>query len=232
MTALIPRLQLSVRKYLASVFYKYFYLREDPASKIMNHLVPPPQPPGKRIWDVEYSQGYWNKLLDLPEQAHYAVVRSYIQHLTENGEILDIGCGEGLLLEQLGTKWQRYVGVDFSESAMARRSLSRSDGAVFIVADAENYVPQGLFDVIVFCESVYYFKQPIETVLRYRSFVKENGAFVISLHAHLRTAAIRARLKKELHLVHETVITNDGGSWFCMLVKPRGRSSSARPGIQ
>jgi 2-polyprenyl-6-hydroxyphenyl methylase/3-demethylubiquinone-9 3-methyltransferase len=225
MTALIPRLQVSARKYLAGVFYKYFYLREDPISRIINHWVPPPQLPGEAVWNIEYSKGYWDKLLDLSEQAHYAVVRSYILHLTGNGEILDVGCGEGLILVQLGSEYRRYVGVDFSDSALARCPQGGGGTAVFIVGNAENYVPQGFFDVIVFCESVYYFDQPIETVLRYRNYLKESGAFVISLHAHLRTAAIRTRLKKELHLVHETVITNDRGSWFCMLVKPGGRSS-------
>jgi SAM-dependent methyltransferase len=232
MTALIPRLQVSARRYLADIFYKYFYLRDDPISKIINHLVPRPQPPSEVIWNVEYSQGYWNKLLDLSEQGHYAIVRSYILHLTTNGEILDLGCGEGLVLDQLGSRYSRYVGVDFSESALARCPQPSGGSAVFIVANAERYVPQDLFDVIVFCESVYYFEQPIETVLRYRNYLKENGAFVISLHAHVRTTAIRARLKKEMHLVHETVITNDRGSWFCMLVRPVERSSSVGPHCQ
>lgn len=232
MTALIPRLQVSARKYLAGVFYKYFYLRDDLVSRMISHLVPAPQPPAKAFWDVEYSQGYWNKLLDLSEKAHYAVLRSYILHLVQKGEILDVGCGEGLLLEQLGDKYERYVGIDFSESALTKCPRAIDRCTTLIGANAEEYVPEGFFDVIVFCESIYYFGQPIDTVLRYRNYLKQNGAFVISLHSHRRTDAIRACLKRRLHLVHETVVTNQRDSWFCMLMRPAGVPSPWEPPLE
>lgn len=227
MTTPITRLPAPARKYLARVFYKYFYLREDPVSRIINHLVPPPQSPDKAIWDLEYSRGIWNKLLDLSEQGHYAIVRSYVLHVAGEGEILDVGCGEGLVLEQLAGRYRRYIGIDISEFAQAGRRHSDAGNSAFIVANAEEYVPQGSFDVIVFCESIYYFEQPVKTVLRYRNYLKQNGAFVISLHAHVRTEAIRACLKKQLHLVHETLISNDRSSWFCMLMRPVREASSA-----
>src|SRR5215472_663843 len=144
MTAFIPRLQGTARKYLAGVFYKHFYLRDDVVSRVINHLVPARQPPGRAVWDAEYNQGYWNKLLDLSEQAHYAVLRSYILHVTPGGEILDVGCGEGLLLQHLGRdSYGRYVGIDFSESALARCPRPRDSRTVLVAANAEEYVPQG-----------------------------------------------------------------------------------------
>ena len=224
----LPWFRRLARRSLAPIFYRLFYLREDAFSKIISRVVPVSRQPGRDLWDVEYEKGYWSKLYELSEQGHYALLVSYLLRSGPLPSVLDVGCGEGVLLNWLAPHgYRQYTGIDFSEAVIAR-CVSRCDTTTsFFSANAEEYQPSGRFDAIVFCESIYYFKDPINTVVRYGRYLNENGVFVISLHRHLQTEAIRSRLKSRLELLHETVISNASGTWFCLLAKPRKHSSAS-----
>ncbi len=231
MTAHFPRLpwfRRLARKSLAPIFYRLFYLREDALSKTISGVVPVPQQPDKDLWDSEYNKGYWEKLYDLSEQGHYALLLSYVLRRGPAPSVLDIGCGEGIFLNWLAPHgYKHYTGIDFSETVIAKCAPRCDTKTSFLSANAEEYEPDRRFDAIVFCESIYYFRDPINTVVRYGTYLNENGVFVITLHRHLRTEAIRSRLKDRLELIHETTITNTGGTWFCLLAKPREHSPAS-----
>jgi SAM-dependent methyltransferase len=208
------------RRSLALVFYRFFYLRDDLFSRHLGRLVPGPKPPEKAAWDVEYSQGYWEKLHCIGEQAHYAVLLSYLLHVRPLVSVLDVGCGEAILLARLKPYgYIRYTGVDVSEAAIAKCRPLCDAQTLFEVARAEDYVPTGAFDAVVFSESIYYFKDPVNTVMRYVKYLNENGVFAISLHRHTQTEAIRRRLKAKLELIDETIVSSTHGTWFCLLMK-------------
>lgn len=140
----------------------------------------------KLIWDYEYSRGLWDYMdpsvmLEAQPIAHLVEIHS------NNGCILDMGCGTGRLLRELNpTTFTQYTGVDISEiaieSAITRcQDFPLHEGkAEFIVADILEFRPQRDYDVIVFQECLFYLKrdQIVEIVSRYSTHLTQNGAII------------------------------------------------------
>jgi 2-polyprenyl-3-methyl-5-hydroxy-6-metoxy-1,4-benzoquinol methylase len=83
-------------------------------------------------------------------------MQSYYTHYRPGGSLLDVGCGEGVLQRRLrALGYARYLGIDSSEEAIARAQTERDARTEFRCADAETYMPQDRFDVIVFNEVLY-----------------------------------------------------------------------------
>lgn len=178
-------------------------------------------PASKETWDFQYGDGQWEYMRHLDECARYSAIVGYFQYLKPGGAILDIGCGEGILNERLRRTYSRYVGVDISKSAIEKcaRGGSRSE---YVAADATEYVPQGLFDAIVFNEVLYYFEEPLEVLDRYRLNLKPDGIFILSFYAlSRRSAAVWKKVRSRYHLLHEVKIsTVSEKTWICDVVAP------------
>ena len=102
---------------------------------------------------VQSEKGYWARLQGLSQQAHYAVVPSYIAHLRPESPVLEIGCEEGTLvrrLKQIG--YRNYTGIDISEFAIGKPRQFNDRKTTFMVGAAKRYVPDATFDVIVLNE--------------------------------------------------------------------------------
>lgn len=85
----------------------------------------PPQYKQARWRAWEGSAPYWPEYIlrdDFHWKSHQQVVDAMWRHLTPSGpgpySLCDLGCGSGLLLEtarkEIGLRWKRLVGVDFS----------------------------------------------------------------------------------------------------------------------
>jgi len=65
--------------------------------------------------------------------------------------------------------------VDFAEAAIERTKTKNFVNAEFIIADVESFCPTRKYDIIVFAESLYYMKNQILILKRYKEYLKENG---------------------------------------------------------
>lgn len=204
------------------LYYRYMYLRENSIARAVTSLLGRPEVPSREIWESQYRTGHWTRLNDLSEQAHNAMVLSYVSYLRPNSSLLEIGCGEGILLQQLKKiGYRSYTGVDISQVAIDRCSQFRDVKTSFIACNAEMYVPDGNLDVMIFNESAYYFARPILTLQRYAEYLTAEGIFVISLFDMERTRPIRRQLKRVFSVVDETLVVNRGGKWHCLVLTPR-----------
>ncbi len=110
-----------------------------------------------------------------------------------NMTILDVGCGEGAIVDFLPpSHTSLYVGVDLSSEAIKlaqqkRGSLSsfRSNIIQFVSSSAHEYEPSSphqTFDVIIFSEVLYYTEY--ETIInQYNDYLsKPNGIMIISVY--------------------------------------------------
>lgn len=208
-------------EFLSRAYYKYVFLRRNPVARAISSLVPSPSVPSKDTWEKQYQQGYWDRLSDLSEQAHNAIVISYVAHLKPGGSILELGCGKGTLVERLKqVGYRSYTGIDISESAVNSCGKLVDEKTSFLVGDAENHVLQGSFDLILLNESVYYFIDPGKALKRYSQHLTQDGIFVISVFDKERTRSIREALKSAFDVIDETVVSNSKGTWYCFVLSP------------
>jgi SAM-dependent methyltransferase len=171
-------------------------------------------PASREAWEAQYRAGGWEFMRGLDEIARYAVIAAFAHRLAPGGAVLDVGCGEGLLVDHLRPLgYRRYLGIDLSESAVAQ-AASRADTATgFLVADAEGEPPAGPWDLVVFNESVYYFRDPQATLARYEAELAPGGSFVVSTFRSRRADAVVAALLRRYRLVEETSVANRKGTW-------------------
>jgi 2-polyprenyl-3-methyl-5-hydroxy-6-metoxy-1,4-benzoquinol methylase len=166
-------------------------------------------------WDAQYTSQSWDHLKQLSELARYSVIVGYSHYFKQAGSILDIGCGEGVLQEKLRPhKYARYVGIDISPEAIWSASIKQEARTFFCCADAKTYNPDNRFDIIIFNECLYYFKNPLYVVRTYERFLKENGLIIVSMYVGDRTKKIWGILENFFTIEDSTLITNRSGtSW-------------------
>ena len=179
-------------------------------------------PVSQEVWESQYLTGRWNYMSHFHEVGRYSTIVGYIQYLKRGGSILDVGCGEGILLERLCPSWySKYLGIDISQEAIDKASKQQTYKSSFIRDDAEKYVPTELFDVIIFNETLYYFIDPLSTVLKYTKALKEDGIIIISTYVvSKRAKSILNRLKSTHSLFDETMTTQRSNSWICSVFVP------------
>ena len=99
---------------------------------------------------------------------------------TEGQKILEIGCGEGSLLQMLAPRNEAH-GVDISASGVER---TRAKGIPCHLADASNEVlpyNDGDFDIVITLETVEHVENPHRMLWEIKRVVKEGGRLLISV---------------------------------------------------
>lgn len=179
-----------------------------------------PVPPEN--WERQYREGRWAYLNGLPQMTRYSVIAGYLQALRRQGCLLDVGCGEGILLDRLGAAdYTRFVGIDLSHIAIERAQRKQHARSVFIQADAQDFVPDDTFDAIIFNEVLYYFDDPLAVAHRYRAWLRPEGLFVTSLFAGSdRARAISRLLKQAYRAIDEVAIVGNSRSWIITVLTP------------
>jgi 2-polyprenyl-3-methyl-5-hydroxy-6-metoxy-1,4-benzoquinol methylase len=159
-------------------------------------------PRSRSSWEAEYREGAWNYLANFEEFDRYFVIAGQIALLKPGAAVLDVGCGEGLLLSWMKFNFRRYVGVDLAEAAIARSQRWQNSRCSFVQADAQAFSPAEHFDVIVFNEVLYYFDDPMETLARYDRWLAPGGLLIASLvDKSLRATGIKRRISKSYRTI-------------------------------
>jgi 2-polyprenyl-6-hydroxyphenyl methylase/3-demethylubiquinone-9 3-methyltransferase len=172
-------------------------------------------------WNSQFASGRWEYLANLNERARYSVLAGYVHALKPGGRVLDVGCGTGLLRERLHPDaFARYVGVDFEE-AVSRATHLSDERTTFVSADMHEFVPDGRFDIIVFNESSYYFRDPADGVRRYESYLDADGFILMSMHISPKADEAWLQIGPRYEIIDEVLIANrDGTSWICRVMRP------------
>jgi SAM-dependent methyltransferase len=179
-------------------------------------------PKDKASWEKQYATGVWSYLGEITELSHYSVIVGYAGYLKPGGRVLDVGCGHGVLHDRwLPQGYDRYVGVDISEVAVSRLRERGLAHATFVAADAETYQPGEQFDVVVFNESITYFKDPEDGFARYVRALAPDGIAVVSCHMQSeRAQAILRTLERTWRVLDATEVRQGDNSWRCVVFGP------------
>jgi 2-polyprenyl-3-methyl-5-hydroxy-6-metoxy-1,4-benzoquinol methylase len=176
----------------------------------------------QRRWNREYVAGSWDWLARLDEMAHHAVVAGYVAHMKPGGTVLDVGCGEGLLLDHLRGAAGGYLGVDFREAVARGMARRGTPAARFLAADMNDFTTDERFDVVVFNESIYYLTDGVQGLIRYDRFLKPGGVVLLSMHGHPRNDRLWAQVEESYTVVDGVTITNQAGTtWRVKALVPR-----------
>jgi ubiquinone/menaquinone biosynthesis C-methylase UbiE len=154
------------------------------------------------------SSGFWKTIYDLDQSEinrHYSLDmierKNAVFHLLDKYrhqgpcQILDIGCGPGIFLEEAASRGHHPVGIDLSESMVRKaeerlhqRDLSK---AFAMQGDTEHLPFQDKSFDAVFCIGVLsYLPDDSEALDEIRRVVKDDGLVVIGLPNQLRLAML------------------------------------------
>lgn len=149
-----------------------------------------------------FAEGAWDYLDDDGEAARYALIAGYVHRRQGPTDVLDVGCGAGLLCRYLDQGRVRYSGLDLSETAITQ-ARERFPGADFSVADLAVYEPPSnrTFDIVVFNEVLPHVEDPLRSLSRYMGFLAQSGFAILSTYQNVNessNAAMFTRLLDEL----------------------------------
>jgi 2-polyprenyl-3-methyl-5-hydroxy-6-metoxy-1,4-benzoquinol methylase len=182
------------------------------------------------VWEKQYRCGEWSALQGLDEMAHYAIIGGYTRLLHPAPAILDAGCGGGELLKWMNPMFSTYLGIDISEEAIAQANALNLDNASFAVGDLEKWDTPLRFDIIVFNESLYYTRDPRETLSRFNKFLKPAGAFILSMCEYGHNAAVWSRLDETVEWLHGSDVRNcKRQRWEIRVGRFSNQSTNTRP---
>jgi len=175
----------------------------------------------KKLWDREYALGFGERL-KLPEELdHHQKLVEFLVEERKNRKVLDVGCGEGLILDFL-QGYESYLGVDFSEVALRTASKRADAKTVFVQGEAESFVPEGEFDAIIFNECLYCFAEPLQVARHYERLLRGDGVMAVSLFVKTeRVKRLAEELSRRYEVVRRAVVNNEQGSWECFLLRER-----------
>jgi 2-polyprenyl-3-methyl-5-hydroxy-6-metoxy-1,4-benzoquinol methylase len=120
-------------------------------------------------------QNYWNH--------NTAFHRELVARLASTGgRILDVGCGDGLLLQRLASAATEVVGIDSDPSAItrARHRLRGVPNSRLIVGDV---LTSGALDTLSFdaitCVATLHHMPLSDALLRFRQLLRPNGTLIV-----------------------------------------------------
>lgn len=131
--------------------------------------------------EKRYESGRWDYMNDIAEAHRYSIIVGCCEYFTPSERrVLDVGCGEGILQKRM--TYSKYVGVDVNAAAIASAQARGASHATFVVGDAaEGFQAAGSFNAIVFNESLYYIRNPVEVFARCRQSLSPDGIIVVCM---------------------------------------------------
>lgn len=144
------------------------------------------QPWTPEEWRHGYESGHLDYFGGLDELPRYSLIIGYLAFLGGEPEVLDVGCGQGLLRARIGTMpVSRYVGVDPTPAAVERARELSDARTSFVVGDVSDPALElGSFDVVVCNEVLSVAADPVALLDRVVSLLRPGGHLLTSTWRH------------------------------------------------
>ena len=145
------------------------------------------------VWEGKYRDEHYD-LGDPQEDGRFGALMQVLRRY-DHGPMLDLGCGDGLL-------WKRYrplsdsllIGVDYSETAVAKANSLALSNVEFRVGDYRSFDPGRQVAVAVFNESLYYIDAFLDAIAKAESCLSDSGVVIVSMFDTLVTRRIWKKL--------------------------------------
>jgi 2-polyprenyl-3-methyl-5-hydroxy-6-metoxy-1,4-benzoquinol methylase len=125
--------------------------------------------------------GYADASYSAQETALRATFKRLLRNLAKRGltggDLLEVGCGYGYLLDEARSFFDRRVGTDFSSQAA---EIARATGAEVFVGGIEQVSPDRKFDCIIAIQVIEHVYQPLSFVKQVAGHTKTGGHIVVA----------------------------------------------------
>lgn len=176
----------------------------------------------QKEWNQLFESGAYERLRSAPDRPRYSLILGHCE-LVEAQNILDVGCGQGVLAARLGDmSYSRYLGVDISAVAIEQARTAVPDARnACVVADATMFQPDGVFDLIIFNECLNYMSDPAGVIRHYMKFLNFRGHISISMYDTVRSRAIWRTLSMLTSMESVYIkVENFRATWTAKLMAP------------
>jgi 2-polyprenyl-6-hydroxyphenyl methylase/3-demethylubiquinone-9 3-methyltransferase len=131
-----------------------------------------------------HSSGAFEYYADLDELPRYSVLLGYLTFFGGAPDIVDVGCGRGLLRARLAPEqFSRYVGIDLAAPAIDAARHLENGRTRFVLGDAATLdLPDS--DVVVLNEVLYYFDDAGAVLDRVSRCLRPGGRVLTSMWRH------------------------------------------------
>ena len=170
---------------------------------------------GHRLWAESYDSDD-NPLLALERR----VLQPHLDRL-QGKDVADVGCGTGRWLAPAYGAGARVAGFDLTREMLLQAAAKPGLRGRLAQADAQSFVPESRFDVIVFNEVLYHLEEPLRQVERYRSYLKSDGIFITSLvEQSVRAVAISRWLRRHYETILALKMSGRSKTWMIDVFAP------------
>ena len=118
-----------------------------------------------------------------------------LPHMSENNEILEIGCGSGLLSFKIIPHVKRFVGYDLSKDMIdqCKIKLIKNDygNAHFVKGDIMNPPYLGVFDKVLLVNLLHVVDNPKEVLSQVRRYLTPKSTLLILSYCHGEKMAVK-----------------------------------------
>ncbi len=175
----------------------------------------------KSFWDNRYNETYNDVLENNNEIGRHGIIAEYINRIIKKGDILDIGCGTGILAELLDMKLFNYLGIDLSKEALKKATEKLPALKMnFKNIRFEEFTSNKIYDVIVCNEVIYYMDLKI-LLQKCIKLLDKNGHFIVSVFDFKEGKKLLPVIKAKLESPYEITIFNSGINfkWYLLAGK-------------
>ena len=132
-----------------------------------------------------YYEGGTSGYADTSYTAQESALRATFKRLLANlarrgltgGDLLDLGCGYGYLLDEARSFFDQRVGTDFSSQAA---EIARATGAEVYIGGIEQLPPERKFDCVVAIQVIEHVYEPLSFVRRIASHAKPGSHILLA----------------------------------------------------
>ena len=174
-------------------------------------------------WNYQFEKGRWDGLGNASELIRQKVVKSYFIKYKDGGSLLELGCGQGHLVDAVFEKkhFSRYLGVDLSDIAIeTARQRVGSATIRFEQGDMNALNIPERFDAVLFNESINYAKD-CEKVLAdaIKNLSAKDGIFIVSMHEHKRSPEIWQAVDNLFNILEQQLVEQGEHKWRVKALK-------------
>lgn len=152
----------------------------------------------RSIWSKQAS-GYDKRVLRMYKDAYALSIRKTCSVLSADQQVLEIGCGTGIISLGIAPRMERVVGTDISppmiaiaQSKAESQSISNVD---FRVCDGYSLPYEGeSFDVVLLFNTLHIVKEPAALLHEAHRLLKPSGNLVSATDCYAEPVPLTARL--------------------------------------